>query len=116
MCNLSRAPHSNLEKDNALNHCCVSPSTGCLEYTLLRTNTVVRDIAKYSSMQPFVPCVFQTNYRSLILHDSAYLYLSVLNETLARGEAHPDGRTFRQLAMNQSFDGLWLDLLVVESV
>ena len=33
MCNLSWTPHSSLEKDNSLNHTCVSPSTGCLEYT-----------------------------------------------------------------------------------
>ena len=33
MCNLSWTPHSNLEKDNSLNHSCVSPSMGCLEYT-----------------------------------------------------------------------------------
>ena len=26
MCNLSWTPHSNLEKDNSLNHSCVSPS------------------------------------------------------------------------------------------
>ena len=32
MCNLW-TPHSNLEKDNSLNHSCVSPSMGCLEYT-----------------------------------------------------------------------------------
>ena len=25
MCNLSWTPHSNLEKDNSLNHSCVSP-------------------------------------------------------------------------------------------
>ena len=33
MCNLSGIPHSNLEKDNSLNHSCVSPKMGCLEYT-----------------------------------------------------------------------------------
>ena len=33
MCNLSWTPHSNLEKDNSLNHSCVSPKMGCLEYT-----------------------------------------------------------------------------------
>ena len=33
MCNLPWTPHSSLEKDNALNHSCVSPSMGCLEYT-----------------------------------------------------------------------------------
>ena len=33
MCNLSWTPHSNLEKDNSLNHACVSPKMGCLEYT-----------------------------------------------------------------------------------
>ena len=26
-------PHSSLEKDNSLNHSCVSPKMGCLEYT-----------------------------------------------------------------------------------
>ena len=43
MCNLSWTPHSNLEKDNSLNHSCVSPKMGCLEYTNkeLRTNYVV---------------------------------------------------------------------------
>ena len=32
MCKLSWTPHSNLEKDNSLNHSCVSPRKGCLEY------------------------------------------------------------------------------------
>ena len=32
MCNLW-TPHSNIEKDNSLNHSCVSPSMGCFEYT-----------------------------------------------------------------------------------
>ncbi len=31
--NLSWTPHSSQEKDNSLNHSCVSPSMGCLEYT-----------------------------------------------------------------------------------
>ena len=33
MCNLSWTPHSNLEKDNSLNHSCdsVSPKMDCLE-------------------------------------------------------------------------------------
>ena len=35
MCNLSWTPHSNLEKDNSLNHSCVSPKMGCLEYFYL---------------------------------------------------------------------------------
>ena len=30
--NLSWTPHSSLEKDNSLNHSCVSPGMGCLEY------------------------------------------------------------------------------------
>ena len=33
MCNLLWTPHSSLEKDNSLNHACVSPTMGCLEYT-----------------------------------------------------------------------------------
>ena len=33
ICNLSWTPHSSLEKDNSLNHSCVSPKMGCLEYT-----------------------------------------------------------------------------------
>ena len=33
MCNLSATPHSSLEKDNSLNHSCVSPKMGCLDYT-----------------------------------------------------------------------------------
>ena len=33
MCNLSWTPHSSLEKDNSLNHSCVSPKVDCLEYT-----------------------------------------------------------------------------------
>ena len=33
MCNLSWIPHSSLEKDNSLNHSCVNPKIGCLEYT-----------------------------------------------------------------------------------
>ena len=32
MCNLSWTPHSSLEKDNSLNHSCVSLKMGCLEY------------------------------------------------------------------------------------
>ena len=33
MCNLSWTPHSNIEKDNSLNHSesCVSPKMGCLD-------------------------------------------------------------------------------------
>ena len=30
---VSWTPHSNLEKDNSLNHSCVSPKMGCLECT-----------------------------------------------------------------------------------
>ena len=30
MCKLSWTPHSSLEKDNSLNHACVSPNMGCL--------------------------------------------------------------------------------------
>ena len=33
MCNLSWTPHSSLEKDNSVNHSCVSPNMGCLEIT-----------------------------------------------------------------------------------
>ena len=33
MCNLSWTPHSSLEKDNSVNHSCVSPKMGRLEYT-----------------------------------------------------------------------------------
>ena len=33
MCNLSWTPHSSLEKDNSLNHSCVSSKMGCLECT-----------------------------------------------------------------------------------
>ena len=35
MCNLSWTPHSNLEKDNSLNHSCVSPKMDCLAYTVV---------------------------------------------------------------------------------
>ena len=38
MCNTLLTPHSSLDKDNSLNHFCVSPRMGCLEYTELRTN------------------------------------------------------------------------------
>ena len=31
MCNLSWTPHSSLEKDNSLNHSCVSQKIGCLD-------------------------------------------------------------------------------------
>ena len=31
---LSWTPHSSLEKDNSLNHSCVSPKMGCLEYSV----------------------------------------------------------------------------------
>ena len=31
--NLPWTPHYSLEKDNSLNHSCVSPKMGCLEYT-----------------------------------------------------------------------------------
>ena len=40
MCNLSLTPHSNLEKDNSLNHSCVSPNMGCLEYTNYELRTL----------------------------------------------------------------------------
>ena len=33
MYNSSWTPHSSLEKDNSLNHSCVNPKMGCLEYT-----------------------------------------------------------------------------------
>ena len=33
MCNLSWTPHYSLDKDNSLNHSCVSPRMDCLEYT-----------------------------------------------------------------------------------
>ena len=33
MCNLSWNPPSCLEKDNSLNHSCVSSKMGCLDYT-----------------------------------------------------------------------------------
>ena len=45
MCNLSWTPHSNLEKDNSLNHSCASPRMGCLEYPLVyetKNNTDVQ--------------------------------------------------------------------------
>ena len=32
MCNLAWTPDSNLEKDNSLNHSCVSHRMDCLEY------------------------------------------------------------------------------------
>ena len=32
MCNLSWTPHSSLEKDSSLNHSCVTPKMGHLEY------------------------------------------------------------------------------------
>ena len=41
-CNLSWTPHSNLEKDNSLNHSCVSPMMGCLEYPLLTKSKNLR--------------------------------------------------------------------------
>ena len=44
LCNLSWTPHSNLEKDNSLNHSCVSPKMGCLEYTYPVTKRVLRTI------------------------------------------------------------------------
>ena len=44
MCNLSWTPYSNLEKGNSLNHSCVSNSRhmGCLEYTYLRTENMIK--------------------------------------------------------------------------
>ena len=42
MCNLLWTPHSNLEKDNSLNHSCVSPKMGCLEYTNFELRTTWR--------------------------------------------------------------------------
>ena len=42
MCNLPWTPHSSLEKDNSLNHSCVSPKMGCLEYTQLRTKDTIK--------------------------------------------------------------------------
>ena len=54
MCNLSWTPHSNLEKDNSLNHSCVNPKMGSFEYTkkknkeiesyLLLCNNVLRHL------------------------------------------------------------------------
>ena len=38
MSNLSWTSHSNLEKDNSLNHSCVSPRMGCLEYITMTEN------------------------------------------------------------------------------
>ncbi|KAI0235251.1 hypothetical protein LSAT2_014230 [Lamellibrachia satsuma] len=51
--------------------------------------------------------IWQGSLPSLILHDATYLYLSVLNESLAQGKKHPDGKTFRKLATKQSFEGLY---------
>ena len=42
MCNLWWTPHSNLEKNNSLNHSCVSPKMGCLEYK----NTVIPSVTE----------------------------------------------------------------------
>ncbi|KAI0237466.1 hypothetical protein LSAT2_012004 [Lamellibrachia satsuma] len=50
--------------------------------------------------------VWKGSLPSLILHDATYLYLSVLNESLAQGKGHPDGKTFRKLATKQSFEGV----------
>ena len=35
MCNLSWTPHSSLEKDNSLNHSCVSHRMGDLDYIII---------------------------------------------------------------------------------
>ena len=34
MCNLSWTPHSNLEKDNSLNHYCVSPKIAAMAHAI----------------------------------------------------------------------------------
>ncbi len=49
MCNLSWTPHSNLDMDNSLNHSCVSPSMGCLEYTLIGNLLAPRGFKRYRS-------------------------------------------------------------------
>ena len=49
MCNLSWTPHASLEKDNYLNHSCVSPTMGCLEYIYNKTNNCM-----------YQPCVSST--------------------------------------------------------
>ena len=42
----------------------------------------------------------------MLLHDAAYLYLTVLNYTLAQGNGPPDGKTLYKLAADQSFVGV----------
>ena len=49
---------------------------------------------------------FQLVNKAMILHDATYLYLSVLNQSLAQGRGHPTGKTFRRLAISHAFDGL----------
>ena len=49
---------------------------------------------------------FQLDNKAMILHDATYLYLSVLNQSLAQGRGHPTGKTFRRLAISHAFDGL----------
>ena len=43
----------------------------------------------------------------LVAHDTTYLYLTILNESLAQGKGPPDGRTFMKLAIAQSFNGMY---------
>ena len=40
MCNLSWTPHSSLEKDNFVNHSCVSPKVDCLELTIKNVHKI----------------------------------------------------------------------------
>ena len=59
MCNLSWTPHSNLEKDNSLNHSCVSPKMGV--WSILSKNRWKNPILCGASISipfdPFLPLV-----------------------------------------------------------
>ena len=102
MCNLSWTPHSSLEKDNSLNHYCVSPRMGSLTknlYMLLamtqnRSNTKrVREILEHLRLRNKATEGKQhCNAVQIIINISPIRHTSYLagDETCQPG--HPDDR------------------------
>ena len=67
MCNLLWTPHSSLEKDNSLNHSCVSPKMGCF---ICRVTS-----PKYEFSTIYTLCsLFQSKIGNNSHHHNYYLY------------------------------------------
>ena len=83
MCNLSWTPHSSLEKDNSLNHSCVSPKMG---YPIQTKNYVRKD---YTPLHVYLGCVWVVIYVKYIayeglLHNTLALDVDTVQEANSR--------------------------------